>query len=101
MYLFIWSVSRYCTFVACLKPVLGEEVSLVSELQQLEEVGTGHGRMYCLQNKIFTLIFLEHFSHHGTPMLRPVRVIFIKVIFFYIALSFLVWIHKMSNLVYL
>jgi len=30
--------SRYCTFVACLKPVLGEEVSLVSELQQLEEV---------------------------------------------------------------
>ena len=32
--------SRYCTFVACLKPVLGEEVSLVSELQQLEEVCT-------------------------------------------------------------
>ena len=30
--------SRYCTFVACLKPVLGEEVSMVSELQQLEEV---------------------------------------------------------------
>jgi hypothetical protein len=32
--------SRYCTFIACLKPVLGEEISLVSELQQLEEVGT-------------------------------------------------------------
>ena len=32
--------SRYCTFVACLKPVLREEVSLVSELQQLEEVCT-------------------------------------------------------------
>eukprot|EP00090_Calanus_glacialis_P023221 TRINITY_DN3575_c0_g1_i1.p1 TRINITY_DN3575_c0_g1~~TRINITY_DN3575_c0_g1_i1.p1 ORF type:complete len:960 (-),score=230.68 TRINITY_DN3575_c0_g1_i1:741-3620(-) len=30
--------SRYCTFVACLKPVLGEEISMVSELQQLEEV---------------------------------------------------------------
>lgn len=30
--------SRYCTFIACLKPVLGEEISLVSELQQLEEV---------------------------------------------------------------
>ena len=26
--------------MACLKPVLGEEVSLVSELQQLEEVCT-------------------------------------------------------------
>ena len=32
--------SRYCTFVACLKPVLGEEISMVSELQQLEEVMT-------------------------------------------------------------
>ena len=32
--------SRYCTFVACLQPVLGEEVSLVAELQQLEEVQT-------------------------------------------------------------
>ncbi|TRY62188.1 hypothetical protein TCAL_17208 [Tigriopus californicus] len=30
--------SRYCTFVACLKPLLDEEVSLVTEFQQLEEV---------------------------------------------------------------
>ena len=30
--------SGYCTFVACLNPVLGEEISMVSELQQLAEV---------------------------------------------------------------
>lgn len=30
--------SRYCTFVACLRPVLEEEVSMVSDFQQLEEI---------------------------------------------------------------
>jgi hypothetical protein len=37
--------SRYCTFIACLKPVLGEEISLVSELQQLEEVQAYHTKI--------------------------------------------------------
>jgi len=32
--------SRYCTFIAAIKPVLSEEISLVSEFQQLEEVLT-------------------------------------------------------------
>jgi hypothetical protein len=40
--------SRYCTFIACLKPVLGEEISLVSELQQLEEVVKGP-RLYLVK----------------------------------------------------
>lgn len=30
--------SRYCAFVHCIKPILDEEVGLVSEFQQLEEV---------------------------------------------------------------
>ncbi|XP_023327809.1 mediator of RNA polymerase II transcription subunit 12 isoform X3 [Eurytemora carolleeae] len=30
--------SRYCMFISCLKPVLSEEISMVAELQQLEEV---------------------------------------------------------------
>jgi hypothetical protein len=30
--------SRYCAFVACLKPLLDEEVAMVAEFQQLEEV---------------------------------------------------------------
>ena len=29
---------RYCMFISCLKPVLSEEISMVAELQQLEEV---------------------------------------------------------------
>ena len=33
-------IIRSYSFVACLKPVLGEEISMVSELQQLEEVMT-------------------------------------------------------------
>ena len=36
--------SRYCTFVSCLRPVLGEEAGLVSEFQQLEEVTKKLGR---------------------------------------------------------
>ena len=32
--------SRYCLFISCLKPVLTEEISMVSEFQQLEEVLT-------------------------------------------------------------
>ena len=31
--------SRYCAFVAGIKPMLDEETSMVSEFQQLEEVG--------------------------------------------------------------
>ena len=30
--------ARYCTFVSCLKPVLDEEISMMSEFQQLEEI---------------------------------------------------------------
>jgi hypothetical protein len=27
--------ARYCTFVSCLKPVLDEEISMMSEFQQV------------------------------------------------------------------
>ena len=30
--------ARYCTFVSCLKPVLDEEISMMTEFQQLEEI---------------------------------------------------------------
>ncbi len=35
---------RYCTFVACLKPVIDEEVGMFGELQQIEDVMLRLGR---------------------------------------------------------
>ena len=44
--------SRYCTFVACLKPVLDEEMGCFEEVAQLEDVLAKLGKVRAEKEKI-------------------------------------------------
>ena len=44
--------SRYCTFVACLKPVMDEEMGCFEEVAQLEDVLTKLGKVRAEKEEI-------------------------------------------------
>ena len=72
--------ARYCTFVSCLKPVLDEEISMMTEFQQLEEI-----------NKKLTKHTDDPFklpaaSEQVNPCLRTLAAIFTKT-----------WVHYKSR----